>query len=349
MSPARCAAQIEPRDIAWFWKPYLPRGMLSLLDGDPGCGKSYLTLALAAALSTGRPFPGVVGRPRNPRPSLICSAEDPAAEVIVPRLTVLGANLSLVHILDSRGLDRLDEAGMRVLRQALGDLRPHLFTIDTIIPYLPPGVGTQQATDVRPTLRWLADRTNEFSTCGLVLRHLRKAEGENPLHAGQGTMDFIGTCRSTWLAGIDPSDPSSRVLAHNKTNISAKGPSWRYGFDTEGRFEWRGISSLSAADLVTRRKAERGPGAGKTEAAVDWLALTLAGGPRPVSELYSDADRAGISERTLDRAKGELGVVSEKVGTGWLWRLPATELSRRVGRQGCHASLAGILDLLTVS
>jgi RecA-family ATPase len=216
MSGARCAASIEPRDIAWFWKPYLPRGMLSLLDGDPGCGKSYLTLSLAAALSTGRPFPGVVGRPRSPRPSLICSAEDPAEEVIVPRLRALDADLTLVHILDSRALDRFDDDGKRVLRRTLGEVRPHLFTIDTIIPYLPPGVGTQQATDVRPTLRWLADLTNEYSTCGLVLRHLRKAEGDNPLHAGQGTMDFIGTCRSTWLAANDPTDPSSRVLAHNK-------------------------------------------------------------------------------------------------------------------------------------
>jgi hypothetical protein len=324
MSRARCAAAIEPREIAWFWKPYLPRGMLSLLDGDPGCGKSYLTLALAAALSTGQSFPGALGRPRHPRPSLICSAEDPAEEVIVPRLRALGADLSLVHILDSGALDRLDETGKRVLRQALEDLRPHLFTMDTIIPYLPPGVGTQQATDVRPTLRWLAARTSEFSTCGLVLRHLRKAEGDNPLHAGQGTMDFIGTCRSTWLAAIDPTDPSSRVLAHNKTNVSAKGPSWRYGFDADGRFEWRGHSSLSAADLVARRKAARGPGACKTEEAADWLTLALAGGPRLAREIYSEAERAGVSERTLDRAKGELGVVSERTGSGWFWRLPPT-------------------------
>jgi hypothetical protein len=324
MSRARRASDIEPREIAWFWKPYLPRGMLSLLDGDPGCGKSYLTLALTAALSTGRPFPGVVGRPRNPRPSLICSAEDPAEEVIVPRLQALDADLSLVNILDSEALHRFDEAGQRVLREALGDLRPHLFTIDTIIPYLPPGVGTQQATDVRPTLRWLAERAKEFRTCGLVLRHLRKAEGDNPLHAGQGSMDFIGTCRSTWLAANDPTDPSSRVLAHNKTNISAKGPSWRYGFDAEGRFEWRGPSSLSAADLVARRKGARGPGACKIEEAIDWLTLALGGGPRSASEVRSDARRAGISDRTLDRAKVELGVISEKTGSGWSWHLPLT-------------------------
>src|SRR5215471_19026921 len=88
---ARCAADIQPRDIDWFWKPYLPRGMLSLLDGDPGCGKSFITLAFAAALSTGRPFPGATGRPGKPRSSLICSAEDTAEEIIVPRLKMLGA------------------------------------------------------------------------------------------------------------------------------------------------------------------------------------------------------------------------------------------------------------------
>ena len=262
-----------------------------------------------------------MGRPRNPRPSLICNCEDPAAEVIVPRLLALGADLSLVNILDSEALHRLDDAGKRVLREALGDLRPHLFTIDTIIPYLPPGVGTQQATDVRPTLRWLADLSKEAECCGLVLRHLRKATADNPLHAGQGTMDFIGTCRSAWIVAQDPSDPSCYVLAHNKSNISAKGPSWRYGF-TDQRFEWRGPSSLSAADLTARRKAARGPGACRSEEAVTWLLLALRSGPRRATEVHSEARRAGIAERTLDRAKGELGVTSERRNGEWLWCLP---------------------------
>jgi len=211
---ARCAADIQPRDIDWFWKPYLPRGMLSLLDGDPGCGKSFITLAFAAALSTGRPFPGATGRPGKPRSSLICSAEDTAEEIIVPRLKMLGADLSKVHILDSKNLDRLDDSGKIILREHLKDLQPHLFVIDTIVAYLPTGVGTQQATDVRPTLRWLADLTAEFQTCGILLRHLRKAESDNALHAGQGSMDFIGVARPCLLAAPDPDRTGQRPDLH---------------------------------------------------------------------------------------------------------------------------------------
>jgi DNA repair protein RadA/Sms len=98
VSKARCAAAIPSRDIHWIWEPYLPRHMLSILDGDPGCGKSYLTLALAASLSTGAPFPGMEGRrKRRPCRTLICNCEDPAEEVIIPRLQRLGADLSQVY------------------------------------------------------------------------------------------------------------------------------------------------------------------------------------------------------------------------------------------------------------
>src|SRR5262249_6067442 len=141
-------------------------------------------------------------------------------------------------------------------------------------------------------------------------------------HAGQGSMDFVGACRSAWLAAIDPSDPSSRVLAHYKSNVSALGPSWRYGFSAEGRFEWRGISPLRAGDLTARRKGERGPGADKIEDAKSWLILRLgSSGPRLANEIATEAKDAGISERTLKRAKGELGVQSKKAGTAWLWEL----------------------------
>jgi hypothetical protein len=157
--------------------------------------------------ASGPPQASALIRPRNPVGSLICNCEDPADIVTVPRLIGLGADLSRIAILDSKGLDRLDEHGKAILREAVGDLRPRLFTLDTIVPYLPAGVGTQQATDVRPTLRWLADVAAEFDTCGLVLRHLRKASADNPLHAGQGSMDFVGTCRSALIAAKDPTEP----------------------------------------------------------------------------------------------------------------------------------------------
>jgi RecA-family ATPase len=324
---ARCAAEIQPRDIDWFWKPYLPRGMLSLLDGDPGCGKSFVTLALAAALSTGRSFPGATGRPGKPRSTLICSAEDTAEEIIVPRLKSLGADLSLIHLLDSKNLDRLDDSGKRILEEHLKDLRPHLFILDTIVAYLPQGVGTQQATDVRPTLRWIADRAAEFQTCGILLRHLRKAESDNALHAGQGSMDFIGVARSCLLAAPDPTegrDARVFVLAHNKINIAAKGGSWRYTINETGSFEWLGPSPMTATDLV-RRRTTKGPDPTAKVDAAEWLVAELLDGPRRAAELKMLAEKAGITEITLKRAKKELGVIAEQATGqahgGWTWEL----------------------------
>jgi DNA repair protein RadA/Sms len=249
-SKARCFADILERDIKWLWEPYVPSRMLSLLDGDPGCGKSHLTLAIAATLSRAEALPGSPATSRNPCRTLLCACEDPPEEVIKPRLRRLGADMQHVYVLGSSELECLDEAGRRVLREAVGDLRPRLFTVDTIVPYLPPGASTNTNTDVRPTLRFIADLCHEFTTAGLVLRHLRKsAAGGSAIAAGAGSMDFIGTCRSSMIVHQDPEDTSSYILAHAKSNLTRKAGSWKYGFAGTGAFEWRGRSDSSADEL----------------------------------------------------------------------------------------------------
>lgn len=251
---ARCLADVEERTIKWLWEPYLPSRMLSLLDGDPGCGKSYLTLGLAASLSLGQPFPGSEPQPRNTCRTLLCACEDPAEEVIKPRLARLGADMRQVWVLGSEELYSLDAAGKRILRDAIGDLRPRLFTVDTIVPYLPPGASTNASSDVRPTLRYLADLCKEFGAAGLVLRHLKKsAQGGSAIAAGAGSMDFIGTCRSSLIVRADPEDASSYILAHAKSNLTRKACSWKYGFDSSGTFQWRGQSDRTADELFEER------------------------------------------------------------------------------------------------
>ena len=252
---ARRFSEIEMRSVKWLWEPYIPSRMLSLLDGDPGCGKSHLTLALAAELSLGGAFPGSPPGLRNACDTLLCACEDPPEEVIKPRLSRLGAEMSHVWVLGSEELHCFDEAGRKTLRDAIGDIRPRLFTIDTIVPYLPPGASTNVNTDVRPTLRYLADLCREFTTAGLVLRHLRKsATGGSAIAAGAGSMDFIGTCRSSLIVRADPDDDSGYILAHAKSNLARKACSWRYGFAADGAFEWRGKCATSADTLFEEKE-----------------------------------------------------------------------------------------------
>jgi len=316
----KMASEVEPAQVAWFWKPYFARGFLTLIDGDSGCGKSWITYAIAAALSTGRPFPGSIGRPYDPRNIVICNCEDPADVMTVPRLRLLGADLSRIAIFDSKALECLDPRGQLRLREAVLDLQAHYFTIDTITPYLPKGVTTKEAVSVRPTLRWLADLAAEANACGTILRHLRKAETHNPLYAGQGTVDFVATCRSLLIAGKNPTEDGGFILAQAKCNIGMLGDSRRYGFDAQGRLEWRGISPLKAEDLITPRQPQQ---KSKLQGAVEWLAEQLEKGARPQHAIVVAALQAGHTEATLTRAKGALGVDATKQGKSWIWSLPA--------------------------
>lgn len=314
MSAARRASSIIPQAVKWIWEPYLPRHMLSILDGDPGCGKSYLTLALATALSTGAPFPGMEGRrARRPCRTLICNAEDTLEHVVVPRLMSLGADLDQIDLLGAEELDCFDDAGKALLREAVGDLRPRLFTVDTIIPYLPGGTNSNASTEVRPTLRWLAALCKEFETAGLILRHLRKAAAVSAIHAGQGSMDFIGTCRSGMIVKRDPADKNAYVFAHMKSNLSRKAGSWRYGFDAErdGRFIWLDQSELTADELVEGEgELQRGPQPRAREQAGSWVLDFLREKKEAVSraELLAAAEAAEIAPATLDRALRKLHI-----------------------------------------
>jgi hypothetical protein len=333
IAQARCAADIPAREIRWIWEPYLPRHMLSILDGDPGCGKSYLTLSLATTLSTGAPFPGMDGRrSRRPCRTLICNCEDPAEEVIVPRLQRLGADLTQVHVLSSEELHRLDETGKQVLYNAIKTLQPRLFTIDTIVPYLPAGANTSSASDVRPTLRWLADLCKEFATSGLILRHLRKAVAQHAIYAGAGSMDFIGACRSGMIIRRDPEDESGYIFAHMKSNLSARAASWRYGFDSVGAFEWRGRSTRQADDLFLDQEEGEGPvphrrkgRPRKQEGTAAWLRRYLTDHPRVLrAELIHEARAAaGISLATLERVLRSLGLRVDAEGCYSLPSLPS--------------------------
>jgi DNA repair protein RadA/Sms len=317
---ARCAADIPAREIRWIWEPYLPRRMLSILDGDPGCGKSYLTLALASTLSTGAPFPGMDSRrARRPCRTLICNCEDPAEEVIVPRLQRLGADLTQVHVLSSEELHRFDDAGKGILYNAIKELQPRLFTIDTIVPYLPAGANTSSASDVRPTLRWLADLCKEFATSGLILRHLRKAVAQHAIYAGAGSMDFIGACRSGMIIRRDPEDESGYIFAHMKSNLSAKAASWRFGFDSAGAFEWRTRSEHAADDLMDHpagdENEKRPQGRPRKLDGVSlWARENLKKNPLARAEFLNAARAEGISQRTLDRALRELGIRIDEDG-----------------------------------
>ena len=309
-------ADVKPESVRWIWKPYLPRGKLVLLEGDPGVGKSHLLAAIAAACSTGRKLPD---QPRASKPArvLLLSAEDGLADTLRPRLQALKADLKRVHASDAVLI--LDPEGLKRLEQEIKRVRPALVGLDPIVGYLDARTDIHRANQVRRALAPLAALARRHRCTIIMVRHLTKGPRERAIYRGLGSIDFAATVRSVLLVGNDPSDPQRRILAHIKCNFAALGGSLAFRLD-RGRFTWAGTSELRGEDLC-----QPPPTADERSAraeAADFLNKTLEAGPMAATEVRDAAKKVGIASATLNRAKRVLGIRSSRRGRHWVWVLP---------------------------
>lgn len=311
-----CIDDVETRKITFLWEPYILHGSLTLIDGSPGVGKSYLTTAIATA-ATRNEFCGGGARVADSS-VLFLSAEDDAEYILKPRLMALGADLSRIKFLAKHLL--LDDAGIELLRQELEANPARLVIIDPLVAFLPSRVDMYRANEVRGFLMPLAELAKETGAAITVVRHLRKAAADQAIHSGMGSIDFIAAARSALVVASDPDDSDRKIVAHAKHNYSARGPSFAYRLvksenDDHPKLKWDGVSNLTADQLLSS-----GPAVRKSSEADDFLRDLLAGGPLPGKVVLKLAYNRGISKRTLERAKNTLGVKSGK-GPGAKWSL----------------------------
>ncbi len=321
-------SKVDAKEVEWLWKPYLAMGMLAMLSGDPGCGKTYIALAIASAITTGRgPW---AGKDREPADVLYLSVENSPEHVLRPRFDSLGGDATRFHILRGslvgngekaeRGSVRLSD--VRLLSGALQQTKARLVVVDPIQSYLGAEVDAHRSNETRPVMDGLSRLAEEFGCCTLLVRHLGKAPTGKAIHRGLGSIDLTGAVRTELLAGCSPDDPAQRALVQVKSNLGEFGPSLGYVIEADGKFRWTGESQLTACAILGPELTEEETGA--LAEARDFLLSELAQGARPVREIEAEARREGISERTLTRAKAALGVQSRKSGmtTGWEWFLP---------------------------
>ncbi|MGQ0774583.1 MAG: AAA family ATPase [Pseudonocardiales bacterium] len=222
--------RVRIKEVAWLWPGYLPMGKLAIIEGDPGDGKSVLTIDLAARLSTGSPLPGGLGRcPLGPINVAMLSAEDDPEDTIAPRLAVAGAHAQRVHLITG------GPAGLPFdLGRDLGSLealvqRQHirLITIDPLMAFMPADMDSHRDHDVRRALHPLSRMAARSGCAVLVVRHLTKGRTK-AIYAGGGSIAFIGAARVGYLVGVHPDDEDKRVLSCVKINIGVKPPALAY-------------------------------------------------------------------------------------------------------------------------
>ena len=330
-------SDVEPEDVRWLWNPYIPLGKLTSLEGDPAVGKTWLALQIAAIISNGHSFPsmdGVARDGRAPGRVIYMSAEDGLADTLRPRLDKVGADPS--NIIALTGWREIDEIGdetigmvslgdIPVIEAALLEYQPSMLVVDPIQAYLGANIDMHRANEVRPVLARLSVLAERYNCAVLVVRHLNKSSQTRSIYRGLGSIDFAAAARSILLAGQDPENPQSRVIAHLKSSLAEAGPSMGYVLNDNG-FMWTGISELTPEALLAPAKSKDGSAVAE---AAEWLREVLRDEDIGQKELKKQAERCGISWATVRRAKEKIGARSTKSGFGkganWVWTIDAQE------------------------
>src|SRR5215208_6657852 len=249
---------VEAEKVSWLWPSWLALGKLALVDGDPGLGKSAMTLDLAARVSAGMAFPD--GAECEPAGVVLLSAEDGLADTIRPRLDAAGADtsriLALATVPDENGHDRLLSIpeDLPLIEKGITRVRAGLIIVDPLMAFLSGDTNSHRDQDVRRALAPLAGLAERTGAAVLVIRHLNKASANNPLYRGGGSIGIIGAARMAFVVGKDPQDENRRVLAPTKSNLAMPPQSLMFGLEEAEsgsvRVNWLGSSAVSAKDLL---------------------------------------------------------------------------------------------------
>ena len=294
-------SDVELTPVDWLWKPYLPFGKLSVLQGNPGEGKTYFAMHLAAACTNGKLLPNM--ERMEPFNVIYQTAEDGLGDTVKPRLIEAGADLDRVLVIDDSEV-QLTLSDERIER-AIIENNARLVIIDPIQAYLGADVDMNRANEVRPIFMRLGQVAQRTGCAILLIGHLNKAAGMQSLQRGLGSIDIAAAVRSVMFIGKLKHDPTMRILTHEKSSLAPPGVSLAFSLGDEGGFRWVGEYDITADEMLSGIEPQRET---KTQQAKDLICALLAGGKQVLSE---DIDKAalerGIPGRTVRDAKRELG------------------------------------------
>jgi hypothetical protein len=333
LPPVVALSQIAPEPLRWLSPGRLAAGKITLLDGDPGLGKSTLLCEFAARISRGDPLPG--GDAAPPRPVVLMSAEDDPYDTIRPRIDAAGGDPRRVIAFATLPNDASTETlgaipdHLYVIEEIITRTRAALLIIDPLVAFLARGHNANSDQGVRRAfhaLKGLAERTG---VAIVAVRHLNKSMTANPLYRGGGSIGIIGAARCGLLLAPDPEDAERRILASTKDNLGLPPPSLAFrllsspGSDV-ARVVWEGESQWTAGQLL-RESASGVPTHSLLADAREWLRAALADGPRSAREILREAADAGLGRNLLYTARKLEGVAIAKEripGGRWVWSYP---------------------------
>ena len=314
-------SMVEPKAISWLWPGRIPRGMLTLLIGNPSIGKSFLSIALASRLSRGLPLPDSRENPKCA--TLFILGEDPLGEAVRPRADANDADASKIFVLQETGFSLKDVAKLRLIHEQNKDLG--LIVIDPLSGFLPAKTKFFEDPSVRQALMPIVSFAEESGVAVLAIAHFRKAEAEAAIYRVAGSIGLAGIARSILTIMRYEADKERRALCSLKSNYSKRpdGVIFRIQDDLKIIFEEVLVKADVEEALSSREQRDE---VAEGSFAEDWLRNELINGPRGLDEIVKLADKIKISRSALYRTKDKLKIVTKQGGYGKLktsiWELP---------------------------
>lgn len=309
-------SQVQETAVDWLWFPYIPFGKLTIVQGNPGEGKTYFAMQLAAACTNRKPLPD--REVPEPFSVIYQTAEDGLGNTVKPWLQEVGADLDRVLVIDD-GDQPLTLSDAR-LERAIRQNSARLLIIDPVQAFLGANVDMNRANEVRPIFCKLGDIAQNTGCAILLIGYLNKAAGAQSTYRGLGSIDITAVVRSLLFIGKVKNDPTTRVLIHEKSSLAPPGKSLAFSLGDDCGFQWIGEYDITADELLSG--AERTEI--KAEQAEKLILDMLAGNAKVLSsEIDKAAAELGISTRTVRQVKQKLGkkLHSERSGTQWVLSL----------------------------
>lgn len=354
-------SQVKPESVDWLWLGWLAAGKFHLIGGAPGTGKTTIAAALGAILSRGGRWPD--GSKAKRGSVVIWSGEDGVSDTLSPRFLAAGADMDNVHFVGGRREDGrqvpFDPAeDMELLCEAMSKLDDvRMIILDPVVSAV--AGDSHKNNEVRRGLAPIVDMAERFGCAVLGVTHFTKGTaGRDPVERINGSLAFGALARVVLVTAKQDDDegrPAQRVMLRAKSNIGPDGGGFAYELhqgpleDWPGvvasRVEWGEAIEGSARTILADTEADAGGERSALEEAKDWLSGELVAGARPAKNIQAEARAAGISSRTLERAKSVLGVKAIKTAGGWAWELPQDRQGRQERQERHPRNSGGLGDL----
>ena len=316
--------QVEIEKIDWLLYPFIPFGKVTIVQGDPGEGKTTMVLQIIAKLTKGEAvLPSDSDESDleektmalEPVNVIYQTAEDGLGDTIKPRLLSAGADCSRVMVIDDddQALTMMDAR----LEEAIIKTNARLVVLDPIQGFLGTTVDMHRANEIRPLMKRVAVLAEKYHCAIILIGHMNKNSNGKSSYRGLGSIDFQAAARSVLIVGRIKDEPEIRVVCHVKSSLAPEGKSIAFRLDKDTGFEWIGEYDISADDLLSGDN--RGQ---KIHAAKEFLKEILASGSVAQTKVAEEAESRRIKKKTLWNAKKELEIDSVKIGNQWFWMLP---------------------------